>query len=90
MAVPRPLRDADEDEWVEATREGLRIAASRGVVAIHDKDGWLGAPGIFQRIADERAAHAARLAVLPYERLRSSRRSASTRGSATTSCASAT
>src|SRR5262249_26012127 len=37
-----------EDEFVEATREGLRIAASRGVVAIHDKDGWLGAPGIFQ------------------------------------------
>ena len=34
-----------EDEFVEATREGLRIAASRGVVAIHDKDGWLGAAG---------------------------------------------
>ena len=41
-----------EDEFVEATREGLHLAASRGVVAIHDKDGWLGAPGIFQRIAD--------------------------------------
>jgi predicted amidohydrolase YtcJ len=41
-----------EDEWVEATREGLRLAASRGVVAVHDKDGWLGAPRIFQRIAE--------------------------------------
>lgn len=40
-----------EDEWVDATREGLRIAASRGVTAIHDKDGWLGAPRIFQRLA---------------------------------------
>jgi predicted amidohydrolase YtcJ len=42
---------APEDEWVDATREGLRIAASRGVTAIHDKDGWLGAPRIFQRLA---------------------------------------
>jgi predicted amidohydrolase YtcJ len=42
-----------EDEWVDATRAGLRIAASRGVVAVHDKDGWLGAPRIFQRIAQE-------------------------------------
>ena len=41
------------EEWVEATRLGLRLAASRGVGAIHDKDGWLGAPGIFQRLRDE-------------------------------------
>jgi len=40
-----------EDEWVDATRGGLRIAASRGVTAVHDKDGWLGAPRIFQRLA---------------------------------------
>jgi predicted amidohydrolase YtcJ len=41
-----------EDEWVDATREGMRIVASRGVTAIHDKDGWLGAPRIFQRLAE--------------------------------------
>jgi predicted amidohydrolase YtcJ len=41
-----------EDEWVEATREGMRLAATRGVTAIHDKDGWLGAPRIFQRLAE--------------------------------------
>ncbi|HWN21227.1 MAG TPA: amidohydrolase family protein, partial [Gaiellaceae bacterium] len=35
------------------TREGLRLANSRGVGAIHDKDGWLGAPGIFQRLREE-------------------------------------
>ena len=52
-----------EDEFVDATRAGLRLAASRGVVAIHDKDGWLGAPGIFQRLAERDGAHAARLAV---------------------------
>jgi predicted amidohydrolase YtcJ len=42
-----------EDEWVEATRAGVKLANSRGVGAIHDKDGWLGAPGIFQRLRDE-------------------------------------
>ena len=42
-----------QDEWVEATRAGLKLANSRGVGAIHDKDGWLGAPGIFQRLREE-------------------------------------
>ena len=42
-----------QDEWVEATRAGVKLANSRGVCAIHDKDGWLGSPGIFQRIRDE-------------------------------------
>lgn len=39
-----------EDEYVDATREGIRVANARGVAAVHDKDGWLGAPSIFQRI----------------------------------------
>ena len=43
-----------EDEWVAATRDGLKVAAARGVGAIHDKDGWLGAPAIFGRLAEER------------------------------------
>ena len=42
-----------QDEWVEATRAGVKLANSRGVAAIHDKDGWLGAPGIFQRLHAE-------------------------------------
>ncbi len=41
---------ASEDEYVEATRAGIRVAHGRGVAAIHDKDGWLGAPAIFSRI----------------------------------------
>jgi predicted amidohydrolase YtcJ len=58
-----------EDEFVDATREGLRVATSRGVVAIHDKDGWLGAPGIFQRVA-ERDGLALRVwQSVPHERL---------------------
>ncbi len=42
--------EVTEDEWVAATREGIRVANSRGVGAIHDKDGWLGAASIFGRI----------------------------------------
>ena len=38
------------DEMIEATREGMRVAATRGVVAIHDKDGWLGAFEVFERL----------------------------------------
>ena len=38
------------DEMVEASREGMRVAASRGVVAIHDKDGWLGAFEVHERL----------------------------------------
>jgi predicted amidohydrolase YtcJ len=58
-----------EDEFVEATREGLRIAASRGVVAIHDKDGWLGAPGIFQRVHERDGLTLRVWQSVPYERL---------------------
>ena len=39
-----------EDEFVDATRLGIKLANARGVAAIHDKDGWLGAPAIFSRI----------------------------------------
>jgi len=39
-----------EDELVDATRAGIKLANARGVAAIHDKDGWLGAHAIFARI----------------------------------------
>ena len=42
-----------EDELVEASREGMRLAVSRGVTAVHDKDGWLCALRVFQRLRDE-------------------------------------
>jgi hypothetical protein len=41
-----------QDEYVDVVREGIRVAHARGVAAVHDKDGWLGAPAIFQRIHD--------------------------------------
>jgi predicted amidohydrolase YtcJ len=42
-----------KDEMVDASREGVRIAIARGVTAVHDKDGWLGALGVWQRLREE-------------------------------------
>jgi predicted amidohydrolase YtcJ len=44
-----------DDEYVETMREGVRVAASRGVTAVHDKDGWLGAIGLWQRLEQQGA-----------------------------------
>ena len=45
--------DISDDEYVEAMRAGVRLAASRGVTAVHDKDGWLGALRFWQRLERE-------------------------------------
>ena len=50
----RHLLPAD-DEFVEAMRAGLKIVAARGVTAVHDKDGWLGAPRLWRRLEAEGA-----------------------------------
>ena len=42
--------ETGDDEYVEAMRSGMRLAASRGVTALHDKDGWLGALRFWQRL----------------------------------------
>jgi predicted amidohydrolase YtcJ len=39
-------------EYLEAMHEGLRVAASRGVTAVHDKDGWIGALRFWQELDD--------------------------------------
>lgn len=43
------------DEMVDASRDAMPIANSRGVTAIHDKDGWLGAFEVFLRLKEEGA-----------------------------------
>ncbi len=43
------------DEYVEAMRRGVKLAASRGVTCLHDKDGWLGAIGLWQRLEQQRS-----------------------------------
>src|SRR5919198_373865 len=47
--------ETTDDEYVEAMRVGLKLASSRGVTAIHDKDGWLGALRFWQRLEAEGA-----------------------------------
>jgi predicted amidohydrolase YtcJ len=53
------FRDAyieiSDDEYIEAMRAGMKLAASRGVTGVHDKDGWLGALRFWQRLEAEGA-----------------------------------
>jgi predicted amidohydrolase YtcJ len=45
-----------DEEYLEAMREGLKVAASRGVTAIHDKDGWIPAiPRLWQELVRDDA-----------------------------------
>jgi predicted amidohydrolase YtcJ len=39
-----------DEEYLEAMRAGIRLANSRGVTAVHDKDGWLGALRLWQQL----------------------------------------
>jgi predicted amidohydrolase YtcJ len=57
------------DEMVEASREGVRIANARGVTAVHDKDGWLGALEVFQRLAEEGSLSLRVWQSLPHDRI---------------------
>src|SRR5918999_3704860 len=51
------------DRWIEITdaeylaamRAGLRVATSRGVTAVHDKDGWIGALRFWQALERDEA-----------------------------------
>ncbi|HXV34519.1 MAG TPA: amidohydrolase [Gaiellaceae bacterium] len=56
-----------EDEMVDACREAIPLALSRGVVAVHDKDGWLGALRVFQRLRAEGALDLRVWQSLPWE-----------------------
>ena len=57
------------DEMVEGSREGMRIAAARGVTALHDKDGWLGSFEVHQRLLAEGELLVRVWQSLPWERL---------------------
>jgi predicted amidohydrolase YtcJ len=58
-----------EDERLDAMREGLRLAVSRGVTSVHDKDGWLGALRLFQRLREEGVLNLRVWQSLPHEAL---------------------
>jgi len=38
------------DEYVGAMRTGVKLVHARGVTCVHDKDGWLGAAGLWQQL----------------------------------------
>jgi predicted amidohydrolase YtcJ len=46
--------ETSDDEYLDAMREGLKVAASRGVTTVHDKDGWLpSVPRLWQELERE-------------------------------------
>ncbi|TMM20995.1 MAG: hypothetical protein E6F94_14105, partial [Actinobacteria bacterium] len=42
--------ETTDDEYMEAMRGAIKLANARGVAAVHDKDGWLGALRFWQRL----------------------------------------
>ena len=41
------------EEMVDAMRAGMQLANTRGVTCLHDKDGWLGAIGLWQQLEQQ-------------------------------------
>src|SRR3954470_23932668 len=58
-----------DEEWLAAIREGVKLAASRGVTSVHDKDGWLGALGFWQRLHADGALQLRIWQSLPHDHL---------------------
>jgi predicted amidohydrolase YtcJ len=57
-----------DDEYLEAMREGLKVASSRGVTSIHDKDGWIPAiPRLWQQLERDDALPIRVWQSLPHE-----------------------
>ena len=58
-----------DEEYIEAMRHGVRLANARGVTAVHDKDGWLGALRLWQQL-EERGQLSLRVwQSIPHEKL---------------------
>jgi predicted amidohydrolase YtcJ len=58
-----------DDEYLEAMRRGVALANSRGVTAVHDKDGWLRAVRLWQQL-EERGSLSLRVwQSIPHEQL---------------------
>ena len=69
MAVPRPAHHVSGERGCGRRALGGRLAHTRGVTAVHDKDGWLGALGVWQRLQHELGLGIRVWQSLPYERL---------------------
>ena len=58
-----------DDEYLDAMRAGIKLAHTRGVTAVHDKDGWLGALRLWQRLDAEAPLTLRVLQSVPHERV---------------------
>jgi hypothetical protein len=56
-------------EYLDAMRHGLKLANSRGVTAVHDKDGWLGALGLWRQLEESGALSLRVWQSVPHERV---------------------
>ena len=88
------FRDAvveiSDDEYLAAMRDGLRLCAARGVTSVHDKDGWIGALRLWQRLGARPSSRSGSGSPLPAELADRLREVTSSPASATTCFASAT
>ena len=58
-----------DEEYLEAMRVGVKLANARGVTAVHDKDGWLGALRLWSQL-EERGQLSLRVwQSIPYDKL---------------------
>jgi predicted amidohydrolase YtcJ len=62
-----------DSEYLEAMRAGVRIVAARGVTAVHDKDGWLGALRLWQQLEESGALTMRVWQSIPYQLLEHAR-----------------
>jgi predicted amidohydrolase YtcJ len=56
-------------EYLAAMRQGLKLANARGVTAVHDKDGWLGALGLWRQLEEAGALSVRVWQSVPHERV---------------------
>jgi predicted amidohydrolase YtcJ len=58
-----------DDEYLTAMRAGIKLANARGVTAVHDKDGWLGALRLWQQLEDAGSLSLRVWQSIPHDRL---------------------
>jgi predicted amidohydrolase YtcJ len=64
----RHMTLADE-EYLTAMRTGIKLANTRGVTAVHDKDGWLGALRLWQQLEEAGSLSLRVWQSIPHDRL---------------------
>jgi hypothetical protein len=58
-----------DDEYLTAMRAGIKLANSRGVTSVHDKDGWLGALRLWQQLEEAGSLSLRVWQSIPHDRL---------------------